>query len=316
MTEGDQMASQDDAEQGSPESTPDLRSQLLETRRITNEKLDAARADNQVLRKKLLETRELLNGKVQAAREDNQLLRKKLVETRASLGSQLQAVREENQELRRKLATHERRHAMKDVDALAHNTQSSMEAYFADIPDDEPYVRFGAALRDELQRRGVALDGRSVLDAGVGPGIALHELLRNATPAAVTGFDFSTTALDNARRLLPDGRFERRSVYDPLEEQFDVVLCTEVLEHLERPAEALQNLARLTTPDGVLVLTVPDGRIDFSAKHINFWSPESWRIFLKTTLPEHQAETAVFAPTTETGHQNNLALVRSSRRGA
>jgi 2-polyprenyl-3-methyl-5-hydroxy-6-metoxy-1,4-benzoquinol methylase len=308
------MASQDDAEQGAPDSTPDLRAQLLETRRIMNEKLEAARADNQVLRTKLLETRELLNGKVHAAREDNQLLREKLLETRTTLGSQLQAVREENQELRRKVATYERRHAMKDVDALAHNTKSSMEAYFAEIPDDEPYVRFGTALRDELQQRGILLDGQSVLDAGVGPGIALHELLRNATPAAVTGFDFSTSALEHARRLLPHGRFERRSVYDPLDEQFDVVLCTEVLEHLEHPAEALQNLARLISAGGVLVLTVPDGRIDFSAKHINFWSPESWRIFVEATLPEHTAETAVFAPTPETGHQNNLALVRNSHQ--
>lgn len=307
------MASRNDGDADPSGSTPDLRAQLLETRRTMNEKLEAARADNQVLRTKLLETRELLNGKLQAARDDNQLLREKLVETRATIGSQLQAVREENQELRRKVATYERRHAMKGVDALAHNSESSMEAYFAEIPDDEPYVRFGAALRDVLRQRGVVLDDRSVLDAGVGPGIALHELLRNAKPAAVTGFDFSTTALDNARRLLPQGRFERRSVYDPPDAQFDVVLCTEVLEHLERPAEALQNLARLTTADGVLVLTVPDGRIDFSAKHINFWSPESWRIFVAATLPEHHAETAVFAPTPETGHQNNLAVVRSSQ---
>ena len=31
---------------------------------------------------------------------------------------------------------------------------------------------------------------------------------------------------------------------------------------------------------GILLVTVPNGRIDTFAGHINFWSPESWDIFV------------------------------------
>jgi SAM-dependent methyltransferase len=37
----------------------------------------------------------------------------------------------------------------------------------------------------------------------------------------------------------------------------DVVLCTEVLEHLEEPSDAIQEMIRILKPGGILILTVP-----------------------------------------------------------
>lgn len=245
------------------------------------------------------------------ARKNEQVaeLRSKLLDTRRTLNERLEIARKEAREFRRALALHERRHKMTDVDALSHNSAASMDEYFVEV-DEEPYVRFGSALRQELRRRGIGLSGRTVADAGVGPGIALKELLRGSEPAGVFGFDFSETALERARRELPQGAFERCGIYDLPNRKFDVLICTEVLEHLERPADAVRILSRMLTPDAHLVLTVPDGRIDFSEKHVNFWSPESWSLFVQQTLPDHEVETGIFCPYPETGHRTNLALIR------
>lgn len=40
---------------------------------------------------------------------------------------------------------------------------------------------------------------------------------------------------------------------------FDVVLCTEVLEHVPRPVDALKELVRILKPGGKIILTVPLG---------------------------------------------------------
>jgi hypothetical protein len=54
-----------------------------------------------------------------------------------------------------------------------------------------------------------------------------------------------------------------------------------VLEHLLYPGKALLNLVSAIKPGGGLLITVPDGRKDTYSGHINFWSPESWQIFIQ-----------------------------------
>jgi SAM-dependent methyltransferase len=38
---------------------------------------------------------------------------------------------------------------------------------------------------------------------------------------------------------------------------FDLVLCTEVIEHIDRGFSALQNIRRIIRPNGVLILSTP-----------------------------------------------------------
>jgi len=46
------------------------------------------------------------------------------------------------------------------------------------------------------------------------------------------------------------------SIPEP-DKSFDVVLCTEVLEHVPDPVLAIEELARLVRPGGILIVTVP-----------------------------------------------------------
>jgi len=147
------------------------------------------------------------------------------------------------------------------------------------------------------ERLGVELNDRQVADVGTGTGYLLRAVDRHAPSAQLHGYDTFAEMLDLARLLCPRAVFEPESLYS-IEEKFEVVFCTEMLEHVVHPDEALQHLGRLVVPGGILVLTVPDGRKDRGpAKeiradgtaywgHINFWSPESWPTFLRRELPE------------------------------
>lgn len=159
---------------------------------------------------------------------------------------------------------------------------------------------------------------RRIADAGCGPGYFLWTLHRIVTskgyhPASLFGFDYSLAAVEVARRLLPQAEFRHLDIYAPLgDRQFDIVFCIDVLEHLLYPDRALRNLTSLVAPDGMLVLAVPNGRYDHFAGHINFWSPESWRVFLETTCPEWDIQTGVTGNGRLAGkHHVNYALLRA-----
>jgi 2-polyprenyl-3-methyl-5-hydroxy-6-metoxy-1,4-benzoquinol methylase len=112
-----------------------------------------------------------------------------------------------------------------------------------------------------FQRRLVGLieplGARTVLDAGCGEGYLARALLDALPGLALTGADLSPRAVEAARRRCPEARFEQRSLDDlaAARERYDLVVCSEVLEHLDSPRAALGTLAALTA--GHALLTVP-----------------------------------------------------------
>jgi len=100
------------------------------------------------------------------------------------------------------------------------------------------------------------LSASHMLDAGCGEGHALSALA-DVLPLQITGFDLNPAAVEHCRGLAPRGHFSVENIYAlPYPNAaFDVVLCMEVLEHLERPGEALRELTRVCS--GRLVLSVP-----------------------------------------------------------
>lgn len=80
-------------------------------------------------------------------------------------------------------------------------------------------------------------------------------------------------------------------MYQPLPKKFDLILSQQVLEHLIEPEDALRNLAAMLQPRGVILIAVPDGRLDDFAGHIHFWSKDSLPLFLQKTLPGYIVRT-------------------------
>jgi 2-polyprenyl-3-methyl-5-hydroxy-6-metoxy-1,4-benzoquinol methylase len=101
------------------------------------------------------------------------------------------------------------------------------------------------------------LDGLRLLDAGCGTG---------RFSAVAAGRGARVTSLDVGERLLAKvaekcdservvGSVERLPFGDG---SFDVVLCSEVVEHLRSPRDGVRELARVLAPGGRLVLTTPN----------------------------------------------------------
>src|SRR5581483_3385723 len=98
----------------------------------------------------------------------------------------------------------------------------------------------------------------SILDAGCGEGFTLHRIEAAKIGKTREGFDFLDRAVDLANKNYPSLHITQGDIYhiDAKANTYDVVICSEVLEHLERPEEALQDLIRVTKK--FLVVSVPN----------------------------------------------------------
>jgi 2-polyprenyl-3-methyl-5-hydroxy-6-metoxy-1,4-benzoquinol methylase len=163
---------------------------------------------------------------------------------------------------------------------LHHNSKEGLNEFYSDRKTVESYLDFEFYDR-VLNLLGTDYDGKRIADAGCGIGHLLRSIHERYQPASLTGYDFSEAGLEIARTVVPAATFHSFDIYQGTNQTFDVVFCVEVLEHLLYPHKALKNIVKMIAPGGAAVLTVPNGRTDTFEGHINFWSPESWEVFLK-----------------------------------
>ena len=102
----------------------------------------------------------------------------------------------------------------------------------------------------------------SILDFGCGTGRGVSFPFARAGDV-VHGVDEHALAIEHARRhpVSPNLTFGTETADDLRERnaRFDVIVCSEVLEHLPDPARCLRDLRGLIVDDGLLFVTVPNG---------------------------------------------------------
>lgn len=118
-----------------------------------------------------------------------------------------------------------------------HTTKSRLQRFFIE--------RFFATLLAEIRARNPV----SILDVGCGEGFTLGRLRRAGMGELLEGVDYSERAVELGKRVHPTLNLKRGDIYSlPYPDgAFDTVLCCEVLEHLERPEDAMQELKRVTS---------------------------------------------------------------------
>lgn len=96
----------------------------------------------------------------------------------------------------------------------------------------------------------------TIVDVGCGGGLVCEPLARLGF--RVSGVDAGETAIKTAKHHAAEMGLDIRylnTVADEIDEQFDVVLALEIIEHVADPAVFVQSLSRLIKPGGMLVLS-------------------------------------------------------------
>jgi len=131
------------------------------------------------------------------------------------------------------------------------------------------------------------MDNPSVVDFGCGSGRKLVEILAPLCQVAV-GID-RKDLIEGCERLYPDSNIKwgAADLEEPIETcgKFDLVICADVLEHLDNPSVLTSTILDHLTDDGYAVIstpdvdTIPEG-VKINPAHKQFWNEKQFVAFL------------------------------------
>lgn len=150
------------------------------------------------------------------------------------------------------------------------------------------------AAEDEIPRRSKLYTigcvpeggGLTVLDVGCGSGMNAAAIA--AKGHRVVGIDISETAIQKFRARGFEGKIcDIESGFDFPDAQFDVVFCSEVIEHMTSPELLVAEMSRVVKPSGLLVLSTPNSA---------FWLYRLFSVFGYTLSEVQHPKHFQFAP--------------------
>lgn len=144
-----------------------------------------------------------------------------------------------------------------------------------------PIVGLRIRARNILALLPAGLDPKEVLDAGSGPGVITFMLAERYPGARVTGVDMVEEEISASRAIAERARvtntsFETADITAlPFQNRFDLIVCVDILEHIEDDEQALAQLRDALKPSGTLLLHLPAlyRRYPVLKKRLNFDVP-------------------------------------------
>lgn len=136
---------------------------------------------------------------------------------------------------------------------------------------------------------------KTILDVGSGEGFTLDRLQKEGIGERLEGVDSVKKALIAGKQLHPTLNLKEGNIYNLRykDNSFDLVICTEVLEHLATPRKGLKELIRVSKR--YILLTVPNEpwftfsriirfknllRFGAHPEHIQTWSVKGFEDFI------------------------------------
>lgn len=147
----------------------------------------------------------------------------------------------------------------------------------------------------------------SVLEIGCGEGFVAGQLSTRHSGGSYVGVDLNAEDIGRLRAKFPGVEAHQGSIYDLsfLRRDFDVVVCAEVMEHLDDPEAALQQM--IERNPRWLIISVPHEpwfclsnfargknitRFGNDPEHVNLWGRRGFRKVLESRLVVERHETS------------------------
>lgn len=144
-----------------------------------------------------------------------------------------------------------------------------------------------------------SLSPYSILDVGSGEGFTLAQLQGEKIGNKLEGLEYSEEAIKLGKQMFPELNLRQGDIYHMpyADNAFDLIICSEVLEHLENPDQALQELIRVSKK--YCLFSVPNepwfmlanflrgknvSRWGNDIEHINHWSSQKFANFVGMKL--------------------------------
>lgn len=157
-----------------------------------------------------------------------------------------------------------------NLDSVPFDLKNRNRAYYdAEHPGRRDYWRWMAAPRARLEMLLAEMakaSWREGIDLGCGDGTLLEALGRRFPGARLAGADLSSVQIEANRRARPDIDWRvldldgDGAVPEIWRGRFDVVVASEVVEHLESPDRLFRHAWALAAPGGRLLVTTQSGK--------------------------------------------------------
>jgi O-antigen biosynthesis protein len=127
----------------------------------------------------------------------------------------------------------------------------------------------------------------SICDAGCADGDAVPLFLKEFPDSKIIGVDFSEEAIQRAKKYYPEHQFVCSSI-ENLDENFDVIFSSNVLEHFENPFTVLE--AMLEKVKKHVILLLPFQEYDRIIEHFFTFDYNSFPLKIKEFIATHFTE--------------------------
>lgn len=134
-------------------------------------------------------------------------------------------------------------------------------------------------------------DAKRVLDIGCSSAVLTAEVAKNLPSAKVTGIDSYKKAIDFAKSKYPSLELLVADAHKlPFKDNvFDLVICTETLEHVTDPKKTLLEIKRVLTKNGKAIISMDSGSLAFRIIWY-FWTKTKGRVWENAHLHEFNAK--------------------------